>query len=47
MYDRHRSEYIRSLGLDVIRFTNNQIEKRMDVVLDEPGQAVEKIKDGS
>ena len=33
-YDNERTEYLSSTGIRVIRFTNNDIETRMDYVLD-------------
>ena len=33
-YDNERTEYLKSTGIRVIRFTNNDVETRMDYVLD-------------
>ena len=32
-YDNERTEYLKSTGIRVIRFTNNDVETRMDYVL--------------
>ena len=33
-YDNERTKYLKSTGISVIRFTNNEVETRMDYVLD-------------
>ena len=32
-YDKYRSEYIKSLGIDMVRFTNDEVIKNIDGVL--------------
>jgi len=43
-YDRERQQHIESLGIKILRFTNNEIYDRLDGVL---GEILRKLEEGS